>query len=480
HYLSTVAKTTKTITHLPQVFTPLQKHAPTFYARGDDIIPLYEPHAFYSELKTRILNAKERVFIAALYIGHAEQELVETLRQALRRSDQLQVYILIDCLRGTRVSKGKSSATLLLSLIKEFPTQVQVSLYHTPDLTGVLKRTLPQRFNEGIGLMHLKIYGFDDTVMLSGANLSQDYFTNRQDRYIIFDKNPTLTTYYHDLLNTVRSFSYQLQIGMNELVPYQLKMEHGTLDPVIESRGFKKQVHDRLVRFIQKYKQGTQEEEEKREIEGSDTVVLPVIQMGPFGIRQDEKTTLRLLEIAHENKDWTIDLTSGYFNFTDRYKAFMLRTQARFRFLTASPEANGFFNSKGVSRYLPPAYTWIEKQFFNHIKRNGRENDITIEEYKRPGWTYHAKGLWAYLGSQTRPMLTMIGSPNFGHRSSERDLEAQAIVITQNEKLQEALHKEVERLHDYSELVTKETFMRQDRLVPYGVRAATAMIKTML
>ena len=149
-----------------------------------------------------------------------------------------------------------------------------------------------------------------------------------------------MTTYYHDLLNTVRSFSYQLQIGMNELVPYQLKMEHGTLDPVIESRGFKKQVHDRLVRFIQKYKQGTQEEEEKREIEGSDTVVLPVIQMGPFGIRQDEKTTLRLLEIAHENKDWTIDLTSGYFNFTDRYKAFMLRTQARFRFLTASPEVN--------------------------------------------------------------------------------------------------------------------------------------------
>ena len=54
HYLSTVAKATKTITHLPQVFTPLQKHAPTFYARGDDIIPLYEPHAFYSELKVTI------------------------------------------------------------------------------------------------------------------------------------------------------------------------------------------------------------------------------------------------------------------------------------------------------------------------------------------------------------------------------------------------------------------------------------------
>ncbi|KAI9492351.1 hypothetical protein BDB00DRAFT_828653 [Zychaea mexicana] len=461
----------------PAAFTPLQKLAPTFYARGNDITPLYEPHAFYTELKTRILNAKERVFIAALYIGHAEQELVETLREALRRSDRLQVYILIDCLRGTRVSKGKSSATLLLSLIKEFPSQVQVSLYHTPDLTGMLKKTLPQRFNEGIGLMHLKIYGFDDSVMLSGANLSQDYFTDRQDRYMVFDNNRKLSSYYHDLLNTVRSFSYQLEPGMNEMVPYRLVMEHGTMDPVFESRRFKKQVHGRLVRFIQKYKQ-----QAPSQIEGGlyDTAVLPVIQMGPFGIRQDEKTTLRLLEIAHENGDWTIDLTSGYFNFTDRYKAFILRTQARFRFLTASPEANGFFNSKGVSRYLPPAYTWIEKQFFNSVQRSGRENDITIEEYKRPGWTYHAKGLWAYLGAQTRPVLTMIGSPNFGHRSSERDLEAQAIVITQNKRLQEALHKEVKRLHDYSELVTRDTFTKQDRLVPYGVRAATAMIKTML
>ncbi|KAI8138281.1 hypothetical protein BJV82DRAFT_523663 [Fennellomyces sp. T-0311] len=449
HYLSTVAHPPSIPPNLG-IFAPLQKHAPTIYARGNDITPLYEPHTFYAELKSRILSAKQRVFIAALYVGHAEQELVETLRTALRRSDQLQVHILMDCLRGTRVSKGKSSATLLLSLIEEFPSQVQVSLYHTPDLKGMLKKTLPQRFNETIGLMHLKIYGFDDAVMLSGvcfrANLSHDYFTNRQDRYILFDNNSQLSDYYHDLLNTVHSFSYQLTPAEGD-PPYRLVMQHGTMDPVAQK---------------------------------GDTAILPVIQMGPFGIRQDERTMLRLLEIAHESRDWTIHLTSGYFNFTDRYKAFMLRTQARFRFLTASPEANGFFNSRGVSRYLPPAYTWIEKQFFQHVQRTGREKDITIEEYKRPGWTYHAKGLWACLGTQTRPLLTMIGSPNFGHRSSERDLEAQAIVITQNERLQEALHKEVERLHDYSTLVTKETFAQKDRLVPYGVRAATAMVKTML
>lgn len=76
--------------------------------------------------------------------------------------------ILIDCLRGTRVSKGSSSATLLLPLLKEYPNQLNISMYHTPDLTGLLKKTLPQRFNESIGLMHLKLYGFDNKIILSG------------------------------------------------------------------------------------------------------------------------------------------------------------------------------------------------------------------------------------------------------------------------------------------------------------------------
>ncbi|KAG0172921.1 CDP-diacylglycerol--glycerol-3-phosphate 3-phosphatidyltransferase [Apophysomyces sp. BC1034] len=437
-------------------FTSLQHLAPTFYTRGDHVIPLYEPSHFYTELK------------------------VDTIRLALSRSDKLKVHVLIDCLRGTRVSKNQSSATLLLPLLQEFPGQIRVSMYHTPDLKGVLKRTLPQRFNETIGLMHLKVYGFDDTVMLSGANLSVDYFSNRQDRYMVFKDQPGLAQYYHDLLDVVGSFSYGLTSGHSE--GYQLVMSDNTADPVRESRKFKAQVSERLQHFVAKSTQKQPKNEEH------DTAVLPVIQMGPFGIKQDERATLELLQIANRHgarntnhKDWwTVHLTSGYFNFTDRYTAFILKTQARFRFLTASPEANGFFNSKGISGYLPSAYTYIERQFFRQVKREKKQNTITIEEYARPGWTYHAKGLWVCRAEEKLPCLTMVGSPNFGHRSSKRDLEAQAIVITENRGLQKALYKEVDRLHQYSQPVSDKTFEKLDRRVPYGVRVATTIIKTML
>lgn len=39
------------------------------------------------------------------------------------------------------------------------------------------------------------------------------------------------------------------------------------------------------------------------------------------------------------------------------------------------------------------------------------------------------------------PMLTVIGSPNFGYRSAERDLEAQCVLITRNPALRQRLHE---------------------------------------
>lgn len=41
-------------------------------------------------------------------------------------------------------------------------------LYHTPKLSGLLKSILPERTNEIVGLQHMKLYIFDDTVLISG------------------------------------------------------------------------------------------------------------------------------------------------------------------------------------------------------------------------------------------------------------------------------------------------------------------------
>ncbi len=40
---------------------------------------------------------------------------------------------------------------------------------------------------ETLGTFHFKSVIFDDTILLTGANLSEDYFTNRKDRYIVIN-----------------------------------------------------------------------------------------------------------------------------------------------------------------------------------------------------------------------------------------------------------------------------------------------------
>lgn len=88
-----------------------------------------------------------------------------------RSSSQVQVKILFDYTRGSR---GKeNSRTLFLPLLQSHESQIEVSLYHTPKLRGFIKWLLPERWNETIGLSHLKVYLFDDTLILSGYGFFQ-------------------------------------------------------------------------------------------------------------------------------------------------------------------------------------------------------------------------------------------------------------------------------------------------------------------
>jgi phosphatidylserine/phosphatidylglycerophosphate/cardiolipin synthase-like enzyme len=90
-----------------------------------------------------------------------------------------------------------------------------VWLFESPRLRGGLgdwqshfNRALVQsgqpalaRWREATGVWHMKLYIFDDTLVISGANLSDTYFTNRQDRYVVFRNARALCDYYSDFLH---------------------------------------------------------------------------------------------------------------------------------------------------------------------------------------------------------------------------------------------------------------------------------------
>ncbi|XP_034069239.1 CDP-diacylglycerol--glycerol-3-phosphate 3-phosphatidyltransferase, mitochondrial [Gymnodraco acuticeps] len=469
-------------------FRWMAEHVPAFRVPGTHIHILTSPDQFYQTMKARIKTAKRRVVMASLYLGtgQLEQELVDCMEDALQRSQDnsdspdLKVSVLLDYTRGSR---GQiNSRTMLLPLLQRFTSQMRVSLYHTPDLRGLLRLLVPQRFNETIGVQHIKVYLFDDSIIISGANLSDSYFTNRQDRYVLLENCGEVADFFADLVEAVGDVSLQLQPDDS------VTMLEGMVHPYKGNRqDFSTAARKRIMEVVNtaQMRQQLTNRPEDSEDEGlsdgglsdggEDTWVFPLVQMKPLGIQVDEQVTQRLLKDAGPNS--TVFLTSGYFNLTRAYMRLVLGAGAGYHILTASPEVNGFFGAKGVAGAIPAAYVHIARQFYNQVCSLGQQERIHLHEYHRPEWTFHAKGLWYYLQGKDRPCLTLIGSPNFGYRSVHRDLEAQIAIVTENKALQSQLQEEQERLYQRSTEVSSSTFEQPDRHVKLWVKLVTPLIK---
>ncbi|KAK4705960.1 hypothetical protein P7C70_g250, partial [Phenoliferia sp. Uapishka_3] len=507
---------------------------PEFKTRGRDVRILYDPADFYSTLLHRIANARRRIFIASLYVGKEETELIQALHDALEANPELRVTMVLDYLRSTRETPNPSSASLVASLAASFPGRVEIRLYHTPQLTGWRKRIIPRRFDEGWGLQHIKTYGFDDDVLLSGANLSGDYFTNRQDRYIEFLSNTPLADYFSSLLSTISSFSF-LATATDTSTKYPAltitwPITNAAPSPLLSSTSIpelKLIAHDSFTSLTQSWaskpKSALQSQLpwSPQEPKIYDTILRPVLQMGPFNIKQETELAVpsifragNSLATAPGGGRTKIDWTSGYFSVQPAYRAKVLDSRAAVRIVAASPEvrANGFLNSKGVSKYIPPAYTHLQRQFYDEASRRAelkkKESHVELREWKRKGWTYHAKGIWLTpsLGATVRtplesspltdpnerdhdikmehplaPYLTLIGSSNYGRRSAERDLEANLLLTTYSTELRSDLQEEIHGIRKYAvDLVDDQLFARKERRVPWGVKVAAKAIETML
>lgn len=70
--------------------------------------------------------------------------------------------------------------------------------------------------------------------------------------------------------------------------------------------------------------------------EGYDTAVFPLLQMGQYGIHQDEEVSTRLLEGVKRGE--RLCLASGYFNLPPQYTRALLQAVGDISILAASPE----------------------------------------------------------------------------------------------------------------------------------------------
>jgi CDP-diacylglycerol---glycerol-3-phosphate 3-phosphatidyltransferase len=247
----------------------------------------------------------------------------------------------------------------------------------------------------------------------------------------------------------------------------------------------------------------------------------------------EKPSLIRLLKSLAENPElagcnWTF--TAGYFNIDPEISQLLVQSAPFPRdaknsppctVITASPWANGFYGSAGISGMLPAAYTLLSRRFLNKVARAGRESSIQLKEWRRGtvgepgGWTYHAKGLWITLPSgptprtiaappepppdpqnapfaesdqspspttatittTNGPSITLIGSSNYTKRSYSLDLEIGALVITGDRALQQKYQAETEWLQRDAVVVTRDDLIKVERRVGLKVRLAMWLVE---
>ncbi|KAF2669059.1 phosphatidylglycerophosphate synthase [Microthyrium microscopicum] len=467
------------------LISELDHLSPRFEVKPNQIEIIRGPVEFYEVLKAKISTAKRRIYLSTLYIGKTEHELIETIIKALRSNSELKLSILTDALRGTRETPNPSCASLLAPLIAEFGSdRVEIRMFHTPNLTGLRKAAVPKRINEGWGLQHMKLYGIDDEVILSGANLSEDYFTNRQDRYHIF-KSSAITDYFSNIHGAICSLSFNILPTKDD---QQYSMTWPSTNPApspLESpREFRKASTTLLSPLLNP-------KSTPSPLAASSTAIYPLLQFTPL-LTPDSSTELPALTAILQSlatsqlagASWTF--TAGYFNMTPPIRRLLLATNpSHGTVIAASPFANGFYQSRGVSGMLPDAYTLLSARFVAAVRRANLASRITLKEWRRGtvnapgGWSYHAKGLWVTLAGEDAPSVSLVGSSNYTRRSYELDLEANVLVVTRDAALMRKLAAEEAWLQEDAKAVGSEEFERPERAVGIKVRLAMWLVRVL-
>lgn len=483
---------------LASLISQLDQIAPRIDIQADQIEVLHGPTDFYETLKRNISRATKRIFLATLYVGKSETELISIIRDALlHNGPELKVSILTDALRGTRESPDASCASLLASLAKEFPDRVEIRMYHTPRLTGLRKRFIPKRINEGWGLQHIKLYGTDDEIILSGANLSNDYFTNRQDRYHVFTSK-RVTDYFARIHHAVCSVSFLLKPASNPST-YSLDwpIANSAPSPLTSPKAYIRATTSLLAPLV--------ERSANSKSSTKTTSLYPLLCHPPT--LNSELPALRTLLQTTTLRSYTF--TAGYFNPHPLITSSLLATRVPGTILTASPFANGFYNSSGISGMLPAAYSHLSLRFLQAAEKANA--NIRLREWRRGtvgekgGWTYHAKGLWitllqaprmhqasyhkpgatappalpslAAMSGEAGPSAVVVGSSNYTTRSYGLDLEVGALVVTSDEGLRQKWKKEEESLTEQTRQVGEEELKSEERRAGWRVRLSMWIVK---
>jgi len=176
---------------------------------------LFSSRSLKAELLTQIANAKQRIYLAALYLeaDDAGEEILMALYEAKKQNPHLDILVCVDFHRAQRGLIGEKRSLQTNAIWYQEVEKAQG--------LGVKIVGLPVKRKELFGVQHLKGFIFDDTVLYSGASVNNIYLHQgeryRYDRYWLIKNQILADSLVNFLKNEIISSAAVISLNGQEI-----------------------------------------------------------------------------------------------------------------------------------------------------------------------------------------------------------------------------------------------------------------------
>jgi len=418
----------------------VDKGLPQIPIKDNEVDVLCSPENFRNMLIEKIRNAKNRIYISALYIEDdvAGKEILESIRERKKEKSNLEINIIVDFHRNQRgrIGEPERNPRRLFNEINN-----ELSDGNKINFIGI-----PIAQKERNGVLHTKGIVIDDCVLYSGASINNVYLQKqsnenpnnnyRLDRYWIF-KNKNLANSFIEYFNEA-------------FINNEARRNLDSDENVIKDKELKNQI-EKARKKLRKLQFTTQDCIESEE---EDMYAVPISGFGKRSILN--KTIVDLINAAEKN----ITIFTPYFNISKEIRNAIsnaLKRNVEITINIGDKTTNDFYRSpekieedkkKELSKRdrrtlsvfdkLPYLYEQNLKKFALQFKYQIESTLLNINIWKDgDGNTYHAKGIDIDDGK-----AILITGHNINVRAEEKDIENGILIVNTTKETRNKLSNE--------------------------------------
>ena len=345
---------------------------------GSDVEFFTTPKEYKQQLLLLIENARQRIFITALYLqdDEAGREILHALYQAKANFPELDINIFVDFNRGQRGLIGEKASLGNRALYLQLAEQYS----QTINIYGVAVKR-----KEVFGVLHLKGMIFDDKLFYTGASINDIYLHQgdryRLDRYCTIKSLALADSFCHYLTDTF------IDSGLAPLLNQEW------LPDAIEQKKNLAALKSQLKKSH--YSVAQQQNLSQTKIVSDKAFITPLVG---FGRRKNQlnQATRHLIQKADDN----MVLFTPYFNLPHSLARDVIRALKRgvkITVVVGDKTANDFFigNEEDFSTIgiIPYVYEMLLKRFVKRYQNFIDQGLLNIYLWKDKDNSFHLKGL---------------------------------------------------------------------------------------